>query len=156
MREIPNFMAYDPERDILGKILAINFEDKTVKIRNLPKTYWEMQKNCWILEGTQKRDVTGAEIFEGQILKIEDSITPSVGLSPGFVIHDLFVPVVWDEENSLWSFDIENDERFQDYYDKEDSRAKIAFRNHVRTLMFDGSAEIVGNIFQNPELLKEE
>ena len=113
-----------------------------------------LHRELILLQYVGRKDKHKAEIYNSDIIEIT-ALTGANWPSPGFTFHELRVEVRWDNENALWSFNLDAD--WSEYYDKNSTREMVAFRNHVRTLMFDGeTGVIIGNKFENPELLKED
>ena len=79
---------------------------------------------------TGLKDKNGKEIYEGDIVKVNDEIIAKVIWDKDYLGYFLYT----NEENSIDSF--ENGE--QPLYD------------------YFGSIEVIGNVFENPELVKEE
>lgn len=86
-------------------------------------------KNIVLMQSTGLKDKNGKEIFEGDILAFE---------TDDEVIN---VKIFWDEKHALFMFGSEK-------YNEEEPLAELVEAN---TYPF----EIIGNVYENPELLEE-
>ena len=86
-------------------------------------------KNIDLMQATGLKDKNGKEIFEGDILafKTDDEV--------------INVKIFWDEKHALFMFRSEK-------YNEEEPLAELVEAN---TYPF----EIIGNVYENPELLEE-
>lgn len=86
-------------------------------------------KNIDLMQSTGLKDKNGKEIFEGDILafKTDDEV--------------INVKIFWDEKHALFMFRSEK-------YNEEEPLAELVEAN---TYPF----EIIGNVYENPELLEE-
>lgn len=162
MREI-KFRAWDKKTKTMRFVGAIEWSvndlDKQkitrVKLAFYRRPFWRWRdaEDVVLMQHTGRKDKNKTEIFKNDIIEIT-ALTGANWPSPGFIFDKTRVEVIWDDENALWSFNLDAD--WSEYYDKKDKRAMVAFRNHVRTLMFDGeTGKVIGNICENPELLKD-
>lgn len=86
-------------------------------------------KNIELMQSTGLKDKNGKEIFEGDILacKTDDKV--------------INLNVFWDEEHALFMFESKK-------YNEQEPLAELVENN---TYPF----EIIGNVYENPELLEE-
>lgn len=130
---IPKFRAWDKTREELGEVERIRFDDEgnvsTVLV--IGKSFGA---NIYIdkielMQSTGLFDKNNKEIFEGDILGIETD----EGI--------LNVNIFWDDKHALFMFESE-------IHDEKELLAELVEDN---TYPF----EIIGNIYENPELLEE-
>ena len=104
-----------------------------------------------IIQYTGLKDKNGKEIYEGDMLSLNGNMTAddSMGWLPNGWIFDEEdkYPVRWDEKLAGWVLEMPTK------YDRKDEEA-VKYLNHARGLLINGDIEIIGNIYENPELLK--
>jgi uncharacterized phage protein (TIGR01671 family) len=95
---------------------------------------------------TGLKDKNGQEIYEGDILSFDGNMTAdnSMGAEPNGFIYDENSKhaVVWNETLALWELNFAEDEIWK-------------YKRDTRGLMIDGHCKVIGNIYENPELLEE-
>lgn len=92
-------------------------------------TYMVLAEDLVLMQSTGLKDNKGKEIFEGDILACE---------TDDEVIN---VNVFWDEEHALFMFESKK-------YNEQEPLAELVENN---TYPF----EIIGNVYENPELLED-
>jgi len=100
-----------------------------------------------LMQFTGLHDKNGKEIWEGDILSFAGNITAdnSLGFEPNgyFYDEDDNHIVVWDIKQACWSLNFNPDEEWK-------------YKRDTHGLMLDSSSiEVIGNVWENPELLKE-
>jgi len=99
-----------------------------------------------IMQYTGLKDKNGKEIFEGDILSFNGYMTAddSFGFEPNGFIYDEDSKhvVVWNHQLACWELNFDEDEHWK-------------YKRDTRGLMVQGNCEIVGNIYENPELLND-
>lgn len=90
---------------------------------------WIVNNDIHLMQSTGLKDKNGKEIFDGDILAFE---------TDDEVIN---VNVFWDEEHALFMFESKK-------YNEQEPLAELVENN---TYPF----EIIGNIYENPELLED-
>lgn len=131
---IPKFRAWDKEISKMRNVLQIFFDDKLVYIsaKNNKKYYCSLD-DVELMQSTGMKDKNGVEIFEGDLVKIT--------VSNGFDYLDGNLSIV----------------------KKSDYHAGVIcelLSNTLEYLITDESEtgyryEVVGNIYENPELLDQ-
>jgi len=156
MREI-KFRAWDTSVGRMGQVWQIDWNMKQVfyyydnesdwSATRKAGRYCQELKNVILLQFTGLKDKQGKEICEGDILSFAGNITAddSLGAEPNGFIYDETSKhvVVWDEKEGAW---------FPDTTNALDNEC-WKYRRDTRLLMRDGKCEIIGNIYENPELI---
>lgn len=102
------------------------------------------------MQSTGLKDKNGKEIFEGDIVSFDGNMTAdnTFGLAPNGWHYDgdSKYAIEWSQEWAAW----------QPAFTKEDQEDEFfyKYRNHTRNLLIDGHCEVIGNIYENPNLLK--
>lgn len=132
---IPKFRAYLKETETLAEVIHISFENKVLKVR-----HWEYGESTWLdfnevelLQFTGLKDKDGVEIYQGDIVKGQITLAYK---RTGVIKFDTdsFCFVEFRKEGMVTVFE-ENPDRM------------IIYNG------FDGF-EVIGNIYENPELLE--
>lgn len=114
-----------------------NYELKNIMLWKYPEKYI-------IQQFTGLKDKNGREIYEGDIVSFSGNLTAddSCGLEPNGFFYDenSIHSIIWNEKLAGWDLN----------FDENDI---IKYKRDTRGLLLDGSCEIIGNIFENPELL---
>ena len=135
---IPKYRAWDVlAEEMIDEVLMISFVRKEIigKFRNgytsVPLKFEDKRngEDVILMQSTGLVDKNGKEIFEGDILAFE---------TDDEVIN---VKIFWDEKHALFMFGSEK-------YNEEEPLAELVEAN---TYPF----EIIGNVYENPELLEE-
>lgn len=135
MREI-KFRVWNKLVSVMEEVEAIEFKD-LIEGREGVFTglhYWIDAKDCELIQYTGLKDKNGTEIYEGDILQEQEGmkgkyiIVPMLG---GLSIHNL--RNYGQKHNELISYPT----------------------NDAQTSAWISEQEVVGNIYKNPELLKE-
>lgn len=128
---ISKFRAWDKELQTMLDVSLIDFKKGV-----LVGEHWKFGETNFmsfdeieLMQSTGLKDNNGKEIFEGDILAFETNDE---------VIN---VNVFWDEEHALFMFESKK-------YNEQEPLAELVENN---TYPF----EIIGNIYENPELLEE-
>ncbi|MFA5500836.1 MAG: YopX family protein [Candidatus Omnitrophota bacterium] len=139
MREI-KFRAWD---DVLGmcEVIEIDFMSDTVEVGGKKTTHHYVPEekresytlnieNANLMQYTGLKDKNGIEIYEGDVVSFEPN---SIEYPEDIFIYE----VVWFKQNCSFLFKINNDR-----YDALD----VSYQDRL---------EVIGNIYENPELLKD-
>lgn len=130
---IPKFRVWLPDWDQMLRVKALVFEkDKTRCVCGYSFDFYLEDENATIMQSTGLKDKNGREIFEGDIV--------SDGHTIGDIRNHLTLGFYMVDEKGKENF-------LSDTVDTEGfDEAKEFMRNSI---------EITGNIYQNPEFLKE-
>lgn len=131
MREI-KFRAYSVD----GEDTRMDFFDLTEDGLNVP---W-IAKNCEIMQYTGLKDKNGKEIYEGDLLSHNDKV----------------YEVKWDGFMAAFQSENIEDKVDADFFNwgNVPSLTTSGIPGHFRSDMLDANCEVIGNIYENPELLK--
>ena len=130
---IPKFRAWDTHEEVMNRVGYIDFVNGVIGMSNENvRDYEQPIHRVNILQYTGLKDKNGVEIFEGDILEVEKN---EDGTYKGTI-------------NGKTFFD-----RFQGY----SSKIKVDGMHDIYTLRnWNNHVRIIGNIYENPELLKEQ
>ena len=124
---IPKFRAWSTDKKIMAEVRTLRFTDELVETDKFVERSIEGVK---LMQSTGLLDKNGKEIFEGDILGV-DTDEEIVNLN-----------IYWDSKHALFMFESKK-------YNEKDLLAELVEDN---TYPF----AIIGNIYENPELLEEE
>lgn len=127
---IPKFRMWNRITSQLHLVGGLYFDDKEAEYVDDDNVLRFIGfKNIKLMQSTGLKDKSGKEIFEGDILacKTDDEV--------------INLNVFWDEEHALFMFESKK-------YNEQEPLAELVENN---TYPF----EIIGNIYENPELLEE-
>ena len=144
---IPKFRAWLKEERKMYPVYTINFTPEGELESVVPinteehktnKHYWpdpEKPDNIILMQSTGLKDINDKEIYEGDVIKVSNGLCDIDEENP-------FVVVKWDEEAGGYTM-----KDFTGEFDALNIGWQIADKL-VRV-------EVVGNIYENPELVKE-
>ena len=125
---IPKFRAWDKISKNMFPVMMIDFGQSYVMIEEINGLWCERDfDEIELMQSTGLIDEDGKEIFEGDILKTYDGE---------------LAKVVWNKELACWE---------AEFLDEIVDLSEVADVKSNRS-----DCEIVGNIYENPELLEEE
>lgn len=153
MREI-KFRAWDEEMEMMvyqgDDEIYICFDGEKWKLLDYSRTHWETDEygmneieqpweveNIEIMQYTGLKDSNGVEIYEGDIIRGMDMLSARTG---GRVDDREVVGQVVIDSSSVWGFSIvvyETEYHLNDFLEN------------------DQEAGVIGNIYENPELLED-
>lgn len=125
----PKFRAWDSWRKRMSVVDRIYIDTEGVRLYDDFGEYWRDFRDAKLMQSTGLKDKNGKEIFEGDILacKTDDEV--------------INLNIFWDEEHALFMFESKK-------YNEQEPLAELVENN---TYPF----EIIGNIYENPELLED-
>lgn len=127
---IPRYKAWDSWRKRMSVVDRIYIDTKGVRLYDDFGEYWRDFSDVELMQSTGLKDKNGKEIFEGDILAVETDD------------ETLNVNVFWDENHALFMFESKK-------YNEKEALAELLEDNSY-------PFEIVGNVYENPELLEVE
>lgn len=129
---IPKFRAWDKEIKMMIEISLIDFEMHVIR-----GTHWKFGEtesikfnDIELMQSTGLKDKNGKEIFEGDILEVDDC---------GEVLGN--AKLIWDNEQAAFMIDaisVDDIAPFYEFVSDEDYFYRV-----------------IGNIYENPELLED-
>lgn len=137
---VPKFRAWDKEISKMRNVLQIFFDDKLVYIsaKNNKKYYCSLD-DVELMQSTGLKDKNGVEIFEGDVVNILDSVQVNEIDQGG-----AFVDAHFDELDEV------------DYIVFLDGGFKLSRTGFdVSICHYVEEVKIIGNIYENPELLEQ-
>ena len=146
-REI-KFRAWDLDGNKMLDVFDM-YPPKDVEYTRYIPVSWEKGRNAVLMQYTGLKDKNGVEIFEGDIVSFPDTETESVDVGVGMI------PVAQTELNS-WGVVEEKDYCWGLNVEMETEVIEKGFNSFYeidQNFGFD-DFEIIGNIYENPELLK--
>ena len=126
---IPKFRAWLKEESEIIEVDTMNWFDGEFESIGDGVTFLREANKIELMQSTGLKDKNGKEIFEGDILAVETD-EEVVNLN-----------VFWDEEHALFMFESKK-------YNEKDLLAELV---EDKAYPF----EIIGNIYENPELLED-
>ena len=149
MREI-KFRAWLKEKKIMGEVLGIDILHKEIFFSNEDVDCYEHTdfKNIELMQYTGLKDKNNKEIYEGDVLKL---IHTGIKISADR-LEDLkrFVGIIKYENGIFKIVRTEKSLIESKYFEMEQKKVYEIF---IYSKLYD--LEVVGNIYENPELLKE-
>ena len=149
MREI-KFRAWHKEKKIISEVLGIDILHKEIFFSNGDVDYCEISdfKYIELMQYTGMKDVTEKEIYEGDVVKL---IHTGIEISADR-LEDLkrFVGIIKYENGIFKIVKTEKSLIESKYFEMEQKKVSEIF---IYSKLYD--LEVVGNIYENPELLGE-
>jgi uncharacterized phage protein (TIGR01671 family) len=150
MREL-KFRAWDNKRFWYFDLLDWRMDAGNLYPHDEPGAETIVLGECEIMQYTGLHDKNGKEIYEGDIVSLANNMTAddSLGFLPnGWIFDDDDkYAVVWGEKLGGWELNIKG-------CDFENNVEDAKYLDHARSLLVDESTEIIGNIYENPELVE--
>ncbi len=150
-REI-KFRAWLKKDKSINEVLEINWTGRPtalLKKGNLRNDF--RLEDLVLMQYTGLKDKNGVEIYEGDIVSLDGNMTAdnSLGWLPNGWMFDKDdkYPVVWDKKLAGWVL------KMPIKYNSEDEE-NVKYLNHARGLLITEAVEVIGNIYENKDLLK--
>lgn len=132
---IPKFRAWDKEKELMGEVVQINFEIDTIEYVAFTDLYvWSNFEKVELMQSTGLQDKNGVEIFEGDIV---------ISNTEQDVEH--LCVVEWHEKDLQWQLKAIRKLKGE-YIGTLIAQAGVGVFKHC---------EVIGNIYENKELLNE-
>lgn len=129
--------------DLLHNVDCVKIREWEADVNQIPKSY-VVDENT-IGQYTGLKDKNGKEVYEGDIVCFDGYMTAddSLGFEPNGYIYDKDSVhcVLWDNVLGGWTLNFDEDEEWK-------------YKRDTRGLLCDQKCEVIGNIHDNPELLK--
>lgn len=112
-----------------------------------------------LMQYTCLLDKNGKEIYEGDIVSLNGNISAdnSMGILPNgwdFDEDDIY-EVVWDAARTGYKLQMNEvpGKEVQEEFGQYAKAYMQKYLSHARGLLLQGNSEVIGNVFENPELL---
>lgn len=131
---IPKFRAWDKRQNVMRDVAVLHFT-KSGKVNSIEywKTHYELKpyhvRNIELMQSTGLKDKNGVEIFEGDVVFRKDGECSFKG--------------------------IVKKDRFYFYIEGTNIRDSFSFEDVADVQTGEADLEVIGNIYENPELMKE-
>lgn len=149
---ISKFRAWDKWRDRMSVVDRIYIDTKGVRLYDDFGEYWRDFNDIELMQSTGLHDKNGKEIFEGDILKFNDEWSDYCyeGYVDGSTEGINFVEI--ERETTCFTFGkFQTSDSSLLYFMRDEY---LSFKDLITDKEFE--FEIVGNIYENPELLEVE
>lgn len=141
MREI-KFRCWDKDEKLMKEVNGINFplsksSGKDITSYNQKEDYYEWIYDYELMQYAGLKDKNGTEIYEGDIVRIKNEMVDWVG------------KVIFKD----CKFCIEINTRYSTFWNSFEKITKM--QNMNATITLHNSFEVIGNIYNNSNLLEE-
>ncbi|MCK3937172.1 hypothetical protein HCC45_13555 [Streptococcus suis] len=124
---IPKFRAWDKIRNRISEVERIYIDTKGVRLRDENGEYWRRFDDVALMQSTGVLDKNGKEIFEGDVVKIMDE----------------------DGDSEISAVTFEHGASGMTI-----TGVFVPFVTMIVEATVDYTLEIIGNIYENPELVE--
>lgn len=130
---IPNFKAWDKYHEMMVSIISFDFENKIAYVEQENGDRYDIHfDNLIFLQSTGLKDKNGVEIFEGDIVSVRNHPFQKTELSGAGIEIDGDYLIGWSDHNLTW------------------------LAGDLLLYQLKPYIEVIGNIYENPELLEVE
>lgn len=151
MIRVNKFRAYDTEKNIIYPVTAL-YDDGTCRVQDDARNLQLHYSKCNIMQFINRFDINGKEVFECDIFKQEVLMVPDGGnrYNNGTYWITCVCVVVFDADESKFCGKYE----FTRLNKKSSDIDYSKFTNRRGFVALDSKIEVIGNIYENEDLLK--